>query len=368
MNIFTGKENLFNRLILLGVLISGNVPAAPVTVVTTAGAAQAAAEVEKTYLGRVEAIRSTPIVARVQGFIAQRHFHDGDWVNAGQALFEIDPAEQEAAATRARAAVTSAQANVNNARLHFNRLNRLTAAQAVSQADKDRAKANLEVALAALSKANADLATQRITLGYTRITAPFSGRISHSAYYPGTLVGPATGSLATLTQLDPLRVVVSINEPDYLREVAQGTSPQSRTLEDISPQLRLSDGSRYTHTGRFDAWDNAIDPLTGTVALRLQFPNPDEKLLPGGVVRVVMHSSSPAPLMIPAAALQQDKNGHFVMIVNARSLVEKRRVTVGAPTQGMYPVISGLSDEQRVIVSGIQHLQAGDAVTPSTQS
>ncbi|MBJ7221528.1 MULTISPECIES: efflux RND transporter periplasmic adaptor subunit [unclassified Brenneria] len=293
-------KDMFNNrisrvsLLLLSLLLSGPALATDGPMAATVSVANAHQEAAQTYLGRVESLRSADIVSRVEGIIARRHFHDGDRVEAGQLLFEIDPAQQQAAVARAKAAVASARAGANHARLHFERLGRLTVSRAVSQADKDTAKANWDIAQATLAQAQAELTTQQISLGYTRISAPFSGRISHSPYHQGTLVGPATGTLATVTQLDPLRVVIAVNEPDYLRNLSKNDADGAPRLDRLSLRLRLSDGSPYPYSGIFDALDNHIDPLTGTVALRLQVPNPQEKLLPGGVVNVTLHTPAAA--------------------------------------------------------------------------
>lgn len=355
-------------LLLVAALLSGSALATVRPTVTTADVITRHQEADRTYLGRLESIRSADVVSRVEGIIARRHFDDGDWVEAGQLLFEIDPAQQQAAVARAKAAVASADAGANNARQHLARLSRLTVSRAVSQADKDAAKADWQMAQAALAQAQAELSTQRIFLGYTRITAPFSGRISHSPYHAGTLVGPASGALATVTQLDPLRVVIAVNEPDYLRRLAKTDIHGAREFAPLSLQLLLSDGTRYPYGGVVDAIDNHIDPQTGTVALRLRFANPQEKLLPGGVVNVVLHTAASQAPMIPAAALRQDNQGYFVLAVDEQERAVARRITIGALSGGYYPVTSGLEDGQRVIISDVQHIRPGGPVIATAAS
>ena len=316
------------------------------------------------YMGRVEAIQTVEVLTRVEGFIASRHFTEGQMVEAGQLLFEIEPAQHHAAVEQAKARVQSAEAVLRNTQLHLGRLQRLTASKAISKSDVDAAEAERDIARANLAQMQAELKTQQLNPSYTRITAPISGRIGHTRFNTGSLINPASGSLVTVTQLDPIRVRISVNEHDYITAMQQ-----PETAKSFRSQLTLANGHPYPQPGKFESVDNHIDPQTGSVAVRLNFANPQHLLLPGGVVNVALEAGQPQnAITIPVAALSQDKEGYFVLLVDEDNHVALRRVTPGRQVEQHYQVTAGLEPGERVIVSGIQQVRPGMVVNATAAS
>jgi RND family efflux transporter MFP subunit len=325
------------------------------------------------YLGRIEAIQSVDITTRTEGFIAKRAFSEGQMVKAGDVLFEIDPALHQAAVAQAQSQLNSTQAAARYAQLQFARLQRLGEQRTISRADVDAAQAERDKANAAVAQAQATLRIQQLQLGFTRITAPIAGRIGHTNFGVGSLINPASGPLVNLVQLDPIRVAIAINERDYITEAGQkSTDADDVTKSGYKPRLQLADGSDYPEPGVFESVDNRIDSQTGTVTVRARFPNPRHLLLPGGVVNVSLTAErGEAILMAPIAALQQNRDGFFVLLVDKQNRVKIRPVILGDQFDQEYEIKQGLAAGDRVIIEGLQRVQPGMIVnanltTPAT--
>ncbi|MBV6819810.1 efflux RND transporter periplasmic adaptor subunit [Rahnella sp. PD12R] len=332
-----------------------------VPTVTTSTIATQTDGVSRTYLGRLEAVQAVNVVSRTEGFISKRAFQEGQLVKEGDVLYEIDPALHHSAVAQAKAQLDSANATARHAQTHLNRIQRLGDARTVSQSDVDTALAARDTARAAVAQAQAALKTQELQLSFTRITAPISGRIGVSHYHTGSLVNPASGALTEIVQLDPVRVVISVNERDVLSaSQSSGSLEDAFAADNMTLSLRLSNGSPYLKTPKFESLGNRIDTQTGTLPVRLTVENPDHRLLPGGSVNVLAAPRSGQKLpVLPAAALQQDATGHFVLLVNAEQQVEKRPVRLGAQTGQGYFVLEGLQGGEKVVTEGLQWIQPG---------
>ncbi|MBB6113449.1 RND family efflux transporter MFP subunit [Rahnella inusitata] len=343
----------------------GAVSAQPLPVVGTVTIATQTEGVNRTYLGRLEAVQSVNVASRTEGFIARRVFEEGQFVNAGDLLYEIEPALHKSAVAQAKAQLDSANATARHAQTHLNRIQRLGDARTVSQSDVDAAVAARDTARAAVAQAQAALKTQELQLSYTRITAPISGRIGVSHFHTGSLVNPASGTLTEIVQLDPVRVVISVNERDFLSASQNtGSLEQAMSGENMALSLRLSDGSPYMVAPTFESLGNRIDAQTGTVAVRLAVANPQHRLLPGGTVNVLAEPQSDARLpVVPANALQQNQAGHFVLLVNAQQQIEARPVRLGAQNPQGYFVLDGLQGGDKVVTEGLQWIQPGMKVS-----
>ena len=337
------------------------VAAQPLTTVTTATITTQPDGVSRTYLGRLEAVQAVNVTSRTEGFIARRAFEEGQFVNAGDVLYEIDPALHQAAVAQAKAQLDSANATARHAQTHLNRIQRLGDARTVSQSDVDTALAARDTARAAVAQAQAALKTQELQLSYTRITAPIAGRIGVSHFHTGSLVNPASGALTEIVQLDPVRVVISVNERDVLSAShSSGTLEDAFSADNMTLSLRLSDGSPYMKAPVLESLGNRIDAQTGTLPVRLTVANPDHRLLPGGTVNVAAEPRSGHSLpVLPAQALQQNAAGHFVLLVNDGQRVEARPVRLGAQTGHGYFVIEGLQGGEKVVTEGLQWIRPG---------
>ena len=323
------------------------------------------------YVGQTVAVDTVDLRARVQATLVRRDFVEGDDVAADALLFglERDPfeAEVDAAAARVaeeRAAVVRTRRDLERARTLFGQGN-------VSQQTLDRAISDQQQAEALLRGSEAELRQAQINLGYTRVTAPFNGRIGRSLYSVGQWVGPDSGVLATLVKLDPIYVLFNVSEQRYLNYrlgVEQALRDGTATPQYV-PQLRLSNGVDFGHAGRLTFVDNTVDPSTGTIAVRAEFPNPQRLLVPGLFVTVVLEQAEAKPaLLIPQAAVQEDQGGHFVLVVNNENLVEVRRIEAGARLGVRWEVTSGLAEGEQVIWEGLQKVRPGAQVAPTVKT
>jgi membrane fusion protein (multidrug efflux system) len=323
------------------------------------------------YVGQTVAVDTVDLRARVQATLVRRDFVEGDDIAANTLLFglERDPFEAEVDAAAAqvaeqRAAVVRTRRDLERARTLFSQGN-------VSQQTLDRAVSDHQQAEALLRASEAQLRQAQINLGYTSITAPFDGRIGRSVYSVGQWVGPDSGVLATLVKLDPIYVVFNVSEQRYLnyRMRVEQALREGTAKPQYVPRLRLSNGVGYNHPGRLTFVDNAVDPTTGTIAVRAEFTNPEKLLVPGLFVTVVLEQAETKPaLLIPQAAVQEDQGGVFVLVVGGNNVVEVRRIETGTRLDVRWEVTSGLSEGELVIWEGIQKVQPGAQVAPTIKT
>lgn len=276
----------------------------------------------------------------------------------GQPLFQIDPAPLQAALNAALASEAQAQATATNARIAAQRARDLVPSGLVSRSDLDNAEATERSTAAAVQQTKANVESARINLGYARVTAPISGRAGQQAVTEGALVGQGTATLlTTVEQLDP--IYVNFNQPAV--EVEQLRREQN--TGDISlveahkavVQLTLPDGALYGRSGILDFTDVTVDPTTGAVALRGLMPNPDKQLLPGMYVNVRLTVGTlNHAFLIPQAALLRDSTGPYVLTVAEDSKVAQKRVATNTTSGQNWIVTGGLTDGDRVIVTGTQ--------------
>lgn len=315
------------------------------------------------FVGRVTAVDKVDIVARIEGFIEERTFVEGQFVKKGDLLFRIEQDLYKAAVEQQRANLEQAKANSVNADLQLKRGKELINDRlAISQSDLDQRTANAASAKAQVLQAQAQLDQAQINLGYTEIRAPVNGRIGIAYFTVGNLVNPSSGRLATLVSQDPIYVIFQASQRDvlaYKRRVAES--------EDKSPHatvhIRLPNGVLYEHPGITNLLDVQADPNTDTIAVRATVPNPDGILVPGGVVGVTVDRGKPKnALVVPQAAVQLDQGGRYVLVVGKERKVEIRRVTTGAEIERDVVITEGLHEGEQVIVEGIQKVHPGQIV------
>jgi len=290
---------------------------------------------------------------QVSGLIQKRLFTEGADVQAGQALYQIDPAPFQAA-------LDKATANLMAVRSRAKRAEELLAAKAVSQQDFDDADA-------ALKQAEAELEMARINLGYTKITAPIAGRIGTSSVTDGAIVTAYQPvPLATIQELDPIYVDVPQSTADLLRlreRLANGQLTHDGNNQN-AVQLILEDGTKYPLEGTLQFRDISVDPSTATVTLRMVFPNPQGVLLPGMFVRtLVKEGVSENAILIPQQAVMRDPKGNpMALIVNAAGKVELRMLTLERAIGDNWLVTAGLAAGDHVIVEGLIKARPGMVV------
>jgi membrane fusion protein (multidrug efflux system) len=310
-------------------------------------------------IGHVIAIQSVKIVPRVTAFIDQVNFQQGSFVKTGQVLFTLQKDQYQAALQTAQANLESAQAALENAQLQYERASRLNATgfEATANLDADLATRNEDEAN--VLSAQASVANARLNLGYCTITAPIDGRIGAVALTKGNLVTTSTGTLATINQLDPIRVEFSVTTDSPILAAAHDDPSESQ----FAISLALPDGKKYPETGKIAFLDNQVDTSTGTVNVYADFPNPDGLLLPGAYVSVQTAPATPEnALLVPVAAVQTDQNSSFVLVVGPDDKVSQQTVTLGDQLGQNFIVESGLKAGDRVIVDGIQKVKVGQQV------
>lgn len=336
-----------------------------VTVVTLTPQAQA---IVSELPGRTLAWRVAEVRPQVSGIVLKRVFTEGSDVVAGQTLYQLDAAPFQASADSAQAAVAQAEASARMAQVTLNRYRSLTAAQYVSRQDVDRALATAAQTRAAVDVAKAALASSRINLGRSTITAPISGRIGRSTVTEGALVQDAQSkALVTVQQLDPIYVDVTQSGGAFLhlqQAFASGQLQQKAGRAQVS--IVLGDGSVYARRGSLAFSDVTVDQTTGSITLRAVVPNPDHRLLPGMFVRARLdQGTNPQALLIPQQAVTRTPRGEATtMVVGSDNKVEIRPIQVAQAAGDRWQVVSGLQAGERVIVSGVQRAQPGMVVSP----
>jgi membrane fusion protein (multidrug efflux system) len=317
--------------------------------------------------GRTSAYLIAEIRPQVNGLIQKRLFTEGANVQAGDVLYQIDPAPFQAALDSAEAALNRSQANLPSIRSRVERYQGLLTDRAVSQQDYDDAVSALNQAEADVQYWKASVATARINLGYTRVTAPISGRIGRSSVTEGALVTAYQPvALATIQQLDPIYVDVPQSTTALLqlqRRVAAGRLSHDESNRDIA-RLLLEDGTSYPEEGTLQFRDVTVDPTTGSFLLRIVFPNPHDVLLPGMFVRaVVSEGVHERAILVPQQAVSRDLKGNpLALVVGPDDQVQPRSLTLDRALGNQWLVSSGLSPGERVIVEGMQKARPGATV------
>lgn len=335
-------------------------PAAPA--VTVVKVEQRDITPSTSFTGRIEAIDKVDLRARVDGFLEQRRFTEGQDVKAGDLLFVIEKAPYQAEIENVDAAIARSQATLDQAELEQRRQAELVKRQATAQAILDDKIAKAAEARADLRKQQAAMTTAELDLGYTDIKAPIAGRIGRSNFSVGNFVGPQSGTLATIVSQDPMYVTFPVTQRQLLAVRKEGEAG-GQDPSKMAIKVQLADGSLYGAVGHLNFVDVQVNQGTDTVQVRATLPNPDGILVDGQLVTVVVETARPqAALVIPQQAVQIDQAGRFVLKVDAESKVQVQRITVGAEREGYYVVTNGLAQGERVITEGLQKVRPGMAV------
>ncbi|MCP8937657.1 efflux RND transporter periplasmic adaptor subunit [Alsobacter sp. SYSU M60028] len=334
-------------------------PAPPTVLVTPVTLTDITSQAD--FLGRIQATDKVELRARVQGFLTERRFTEGQMVKEGDILFVIDKAPFEAALDQVKAELASAKALAQNAELQLARTRELAEKGNAPQATLDQRIAEDAKAKADIMRVEAALRSAEINLSWTDVKAPISGRIGQAQVTRGNLVGPSSPPLATLVSVDPINVTFPVTQ----RELLQARQRAGGEPQRIGVRLRLADGSVYGETGHVQLLDVQSNQGTDSVTVRASIANPDGVLIDGASIRVLLDIGEPEKRMTtPSSAIAIDQQGPFVLVVGQGEKVEIKRLTLGPQRGGMAVVEKGLAVGDRVIVEGGQRVRPGMQVTP----
>jgi len=334
------------------------VPAMPPTPVNITEASVAPAVYYDKYPATVVALNQVELRSQVSGFITGIFFKEGEVVQKGKTLYEIDRRKYEAAYLQAQANVASARASFDRAKKDDDRYQRLADQDAVARQILDNAKATLETSRSQLAAAEANLAAVRTDLDYSLIKAPFTGRIGISQVKLGAQVSPGTTLLNTISSENPIGVDFVVTENDISRFAAM----QGGKASDSTFRLQLSDGTEFVHAGKILAIDRGVDNQTGTIRVRIEFNNPDDRLKDGmSCVLRVLNEQSGERLIIPYKAITEQMGEYFVFIAKD-SVAAQQKVHLGPKIGDRIVIMDGVQAGDKVITEGFQRLRDGGKI------
>lgn len=327
----------------------------PSVVVQTVDTKNVSPEIKQS--GRVEAIQTVDLRARVEGFLLKRNFVEGTMVKEGDVLFNIEKDTYQIALKEREADLMSAKATLKNNAADLERKKDMLKKDLISQSDVDAAEAARDTATAQVKLSQAALEQAKLNLSYTDVVSPIDGVIGIANYTKGNLVKTTSDPLATITSVDPIYVSVEIGEKKLLQTRNLQMQNGDENLKAV-PTLVLSDGTTYNHKGEFTYMGPEVDMTSNTVKVRATFPNPEHTLRPGQYVTVSIGLNKQNILpVVPQESVQKDKKGYFVLVVDADSKIEERRVDVGRQIDGDWAIKSGLKKGEQVVVQGLQKVR-----------
>ena len=327
---------------------------------------------EDEYVGRFVAVDAIEVRARVSGYLDAVHFKDGQLVEKGALLLTIDRRPFEAALAQVQASLSQARANLAYAEADLERGQGLVRGNTITQQSFDQRTQAKRVAEASVKAQEAAVRQAALDLEFTELRAPVSGRIGDRRVSAGNLVmGGTSGTttlLATITSIDPIRFEFTMDEASYLRYVrlaGDTPGPAASRGVNVSVRLKLIDEAEFSHVGKTDFVDNAIDRGSGTIRARAEFANPDATLTPGMFGRIQVPAGPPSEVvLVPEIAIGTEQVRKFVLVVDRENVARPKIVTLGSSVDGLRVISSGLDLDDRVIVNGLMRARPGSKVTP----
>lgn len=308
------------------------------------------------YIGYVEAQETVELVPQVGGYLEKVNFDEGSFVKKGQVLFQIEQRQYQAELEMQKARLNQAQATLAQAEKLLGRLNAVDP-KSISQLDLDNAESAVATGKAFVQECEANVILAEIDLARTQIISPIDGYIGKALVTEGNFVSSSTGTLARVVKSDPVRVVFSLSDSDYMKMIDKF----SDGLYNIA--ISLSDGSMIDQSGSFDFEDNQINQGTATIALRALFDNEERKLIPGAYVNVILTDKDRSEgIIIPHSAVLNTADGKIVYVVDAENKVQVRPIVTAGETQNGIVVESGLNVDDVVVIQGLQKIQPGAEV------
>ena len=321
--------------------------------------------------GTTQAINTVQLVARVSGYLDKVFFLDGQMVKKGQPLFLIQQDSYLDSLRQAEGQVLMQKAQLRYAQSQLTRYSNLIPAKAAAQSDVDNWRYQRDSAEANLKTAEANEASARLNLGYTRVAAPFDGRIDRRLQDPGNLVGSSSSNtnIAQMSQIDPIYVYFNISDTDLAR-LMKGTNwtPGTSNAGNWPVFAGLTGEDGYPHSGRLDFASISVSSTTGTLLMRGVFPNAAGKILPGLYARVRVPVETRMAMLVPATSVGSDQQGSYVLAVNAQDVVERRNVKTGPLEESLRVVEEGLAGNERIIASALLKARPGSRVAPEPEN
>ncbi len=320
-------------------------------------------------VGKAEGLPTVEIRARVSGYLREWSFTEGAMVSMGQKLFTIEQDEYQNQVKLAEADLENRIAAWEKAKLDVARLKPLLSTNAISQNDYDKAVTGEQQDRALVASARANLDQAKLNLSYTTITSPITGMAGACNIRPGNLVGKGESTLLTIVSaVDPIYVGFQMNENDYLRimrYLGKHASEFTNHQELLKVFLTLSDNQPYDHQGKIDFIDRAVDPQTGTIAMRAVFPNPDGLIKPGNFANVslVLYEEEKG-IVIPQSATTQIQGKNFAFAVDQENKVNRVPITLNRASGNLFIINSGLKPGDRILLEGFQKFREGMTIQP----
>ena len=323
-------------------------------------------QMQSTYPATIKGVQDVQISPKVQGFITQINVKEGQTVGAGQVLFVLDNATYQAQVRQSQAQVNTAQAACNTAKLSFENAKKLFENKVIGDFELQSATNSYESAKAALSQAQAGLASAKEMLSFCYVKSPAAGVVGTLPLKKGTLVNTAS-VLTTVSNNSQMEVYFSLNEKDALL-MAQTEGGQKAALGAMpNVKLQLADGSVYAHEGKVTKMSGVIDPATGSIQVIALFPNPERMLKSGGSGAIIIPKSNSDAIVIPQACVSEVQNKKFVYTLGKDNKVKYTEIKVDPQTDGNnYVVTDGLKTGDKFVTNGITKLSDGMEIVPIT--
>jgi RND family efflux transporter MFP subunit len=314
------------------------------------------------HVADIQAERNVEVRAKVRGFLDHIFVDEGKFVKKGQPLFRINPSEYQNQLASAKAAETSAEAEVASAKVQLERVQLLVSKNIIAKTETDLAMANLRTAQSHVAEARARQSTARLNLAYTLVRAPFDGIINRIPLKVGSLIEDTT-LLTTVSDLSQVLVYFEVPENEYLEITRLRQEHPERSRSDTIA-LVLADGSRYPYPGYIETSEGEIDENTGSIAFRARFDNPQHLLKHGATGRVRLTNVVPNALLVPQKAVFEIQDKSYVYVLDSNNVAHTRSFVPGTRTGGNYVVKSGLKHGERVVYEGTQQMKDGMKVVP----
>ncbi|RPI66755.1 MAG: efflux RND transporter periplasmic adaptor subunit, partial [Ignavibacteriae bacterium] len=340
-------------------------PAPPPPIVTVIAVGQQSVPVYSEWIGQTRGSQNVEIRARVEGFLERVAYQEGQFVQAGQVMYQIDPSKYRAALSQSQGMLSSAEANLGRATQDVVRYKPLVAENAISREEYETAVSIQRANEATVTAQRGTVEKSRLDLSYCTVTSPISGLAGKTEVQIGNLVGRGDNTLlTTVSKIDPIRVRFSLSEQELLR-YRRRLRESGAAATELELTMLLSDGSVHPYKGKLALADNAIDPATGTLLLEAEFPNPDQFLRPGQFARVrAAVQRKVDALLVPQRSITELQGQARVAVVDEKNKVTFRNVLLGPRVGNAYVVEVGLNKGERIVVDGLQKVREGLMVQP----